>query len=208
MEDFMEGLINLLSVVTIIMCGFQNVPQIMRIIKVESSEGISKLSLFMGLFSYTTMASYNFLNGYKLISYFEYPLLISQQLVLIALVLYFSSQPFTTLAGIFLAYTAFVTSVMFKLLPSSILGLFVSLATPVSLSSKAIQLKDILVTRNVESISIYTWLMSSFTNATRIVTIFSDSADKLLLTNFILSTLLSSSIALCCVLFKQKTKAE
>uniref|UniRef100_A0A8D8LFP4 PQ-loop repeat-containing protein 3 n=1 Tax=Cacopsylla melanoneura TaxID=428564 RepID=A0A8D8LFP4_9HEMI len=167
MEDFMEGLINLLSVVTIVMCGFQNVPQIMRIIKVESSEGISKLSLFMGLFSYTTMASYNFLNGYKLISYFEYPLLISQQLVLIALVLYFSAQPFTTLAGIFVAYTAFVTSVMFKLLPSSILGLFVSLATPVSLSSKAIQLKDILVTRNVESISIYSWLMSSFTNASK-----------------------------------------
>ncbi|KAI5735956.1 hypothetical protein M8J77_024739 [Diaphorina citri] len=206
--DITESLMNILSIVTITMCGFQKVPQIMRILKVESSDGISKLSLFMELFSYTTMASYNFLNGYKLISYFEYPLLICQQLVLVALVLFFSSQPFTTLAGIFGAYTALVTTVMFKLFPSSILGLCVSLATPVSLSSKAIQLKHILTTRNVESISVYTWLMSSFTNATRIVTILSDSADRLLLTNFTLSSLLSCSITLCCVLFKQKPKAE
>lgn len=204
----MEVLINILSIITITMCGFQKVPQILRILKVESSEGISKLSLFLELFSYTTMASYNFLNGYKLMSYFEYPLLISQQLVLVALVLFFSSQPFTSLAGIFGAYTSFVLAIMFKVLPASVLSLCVSLATPVSLSSKAIQLKDILVTRNVESLSIYTWLMSSFTNATRIVTIFSDSADRLLLTNFILSTLLSSSITLCCYLFKQKPKVE
>lgn len=188
---------------TIFMCGSQKVPQILRIIKTKSSEGISKLSLFLELLSYTIMESYCSLNDYKLLSYCEYHLLIFQQLVLINLVLYFSSQ-----TSMFAQCTSFIIVGMIRLLPAFVLSLFVLLATPVSLFSKAIQLKYILVTRNVESISVYTWMMSSFTNATRIITTLCDSADSLLLSNYILSTLLSSSITLCCVLFKQKTKAE
>ncbi|GLH14552.1 uncharacterized protein GBIM_18927, partial [Gryllus bimaculatus] len=78
------------------------------------------------------------------------------------------------------------------------------LCTPVSASSKIVQLLEILRSKNSSSVSVLTWFLSAFTNMTRIYTIYMDSADVTLLANFTISTFLSTSIMLAAIYFKKE----
>ena len=68
------------------------------------------------------------------------------------------------------------------------------MCTPISVSSKIVQLLAICRAKNADTVSPITWFISAFTNLTRVFTIWMDSADILLLGNFTISVILSSSI--------------
>ncbi|XP_046668892.1 solute carrier family 66 member 3 isoform X2 [Homalodisca vitripennis] len=193
-----------LSIITISSCLVLKVPQILSIYRLKSASGINIYGLLMELGSYTTTTCYNYVNGYALLSYMEYPIIIVQEYALIFLVLkykhLFNTRTYVLITVYFVISLGFVS----KVIPSPVLMYIIPLCTPVSLSSKAIQLWEILRTRNADSVSITTWLISAFTNFTRVFTIFMDSADKILLTNFILSGTLSSSIAVATKYFQTK----
>ncbi|XP_076622970.1 uncharacterized protein LOC143342705 isoform X2 [Colletes latitarsis] len=78
------------------------------------------------------------------------------------------------------------------------------MCTPISASSKVIQLLAILRAKNADTVSPITWFISAFTNLTRVFTIWMDSADILLLGNFIISVLLSSSIMLSAIYYRRQ----
>ncbi|XP_066906900.1 solute carrier family 66 member 3 isoform X2 [Halyomorpha halys] len=103
-------------------------------------------------------------------------------------------------------YFGLTISFLMQVLDPSILTLMVPFCTPVSLSSKAIQLWEILRKQNADSVSVTTWIISALTNGSRIYTILMDSKDILLLTNFTLSTVMSGSIALTAYIMQQKKK--
>lgn len=78
-----------------------------------------------------------------------------------------------------------------------------------SATSKILQFMEIIRSKDSSSISEITWFISAFTNATRIYTIMLDSADPMLLTNFIVSTALSSAVLYAVVYYKKpKTMKE
>lgn len=79
-----------------------------------------------------------------------------------------------------------------------------------SATSKILQFMEIIRSKDSSSISEITWFISAFTNATRIYTIMLDSADPMLLTNFIVSTALSSAVLGAVVYYKKPkiTKEE
>lgn len=78
-----------------------------------------------------------------------------------------------------------------------------------SATSKILQFMEIIRSKDSSSISEITWFISAFTNATRIYTIMLDSADPMLLTNFIVSTALSSAVLAAVVYYKKpKTMKE
>lgn len=54
--------------------------------------GVSSTSLFLELFSYTIMMLYNYTYAYSLLSYLEYPILLVQEYVLVALVLKYKNM--------------------------------------------------------------------------------------------------------------------
>lgn len=72
-----------------------------------------------------------------------------------------------------------------------------------SATSKILQFMEIIRSKDSSSISEITWFISAFTNATRIYTIMLDSADPMLLTNFIVSTALSSAVLAAVVYYKK-----
>ncbi|KAG8231712.1 hypothetical protein J437_LFUL018956 [Ladona fulva] len=155
---------DILSVLTITLCLVLKVPQILNLIKVKSAKGLSMNGLMLELSSYSVMASYNYCNGYALLSYMEYPIIIFQEIILIYLVLKYMDLLNAVSAGLFGLYLAVFGGFLFGIIPPQILTFLVPLCTPVSASSKVVQLLAILRAKDSTSISITTWCLSAFTN--------------------------------------------
>ncbi|XP_050097717.1 solute carrier family 66 member 3 [Anopheles aquasalis] len=205
-RGFLYVLADLLSIVTIASCLISKVPQIQTVRRLQSATGLSVNGLLMELASYTVTMLYNFTNGYAFLSYLEYPILLVQEYVLVYFVLKYSSmlgQRAYMWAGVYgVLFFGFATG----LIPSSVLMMLVPFTTPVGATSKVMQLIAILRSKDSASVSLITWAISAFTNSTRIYTIMLDSGDRMLLANFGVSTILSSSVLLAAWYYKKPKK--
>ncbi|KAH8302022.1 hypothetical protein KR044_001899 [Drosophila immigrans] len=220
---------DLLSLITVSSCLVIKVPQINTIRENKSSKGethayayemllpltnsllsflsgISVFGLCLELFSYTVMMSYNYTSGYDFLSYMEYPILLLQEYVLIYYA--FKYQDLlgkrTQIFAVF--YVTLATLIYLKLFPIIILTFLVPFCTPIGATSKVLQLIAILRTKDASSVSRTTWALSAFTNMTRIYTVYVQSHDVMLLSNFLISTFLSSAVFLAACVYKKKTK--
>ncbi|XP_028134558.1 solute carrier family 66 member 3 [Diabrotica virgifera virgifera] len=201
-NDVITLFANFLSLITVAICFILKIPQILTILKVGNAKGINIIALLMELSSYTIMMSYNYRNGYAILSYLEYPIILVQEIILIVCVLYYKDMlNVSSLAG---ACVYFLTAASFLLgvVPLGLLAFLVPLCTPIGASSKVVQLYEILRTRNSESVSVLTWFISAFTNFTRVFTICVESMDLTLLLNFTINTFLSSSVMIAAYWFK------
>ncbi|KAH0564002.1 solute carrier family 66 member 3-like [Cotesia glomerata] len=194
-----------LSIITITICFILKVPQILNLLAVKSAKGMSILGLMLELTSYTVTTCYNYTNGYSLLSYLEYPIILIQEYILIYLVLKYLKMINKLTIAIASCYFVVGTCILVGIIPKVILTFLTPMGTPISASSKIVQLLAIVRSKNSESVSILTWFISAFTNMTRIFTIWVDSADLLLLGNFIISTVLSLSVMLA-VYYKPSKK--
>ncbi|XP_055611372.1 solute carrier family 66 member 3 [Uranotaenia lowii] len=199
-------LADFLSILTIASCLVCKVPQIQTVRHNKSAAGLSLNGLLLELCSYTVTMLYNFTNKYAFLSYMEYPILLAQEYALIYVVLKYKNLLGKTAyiwAGVYVAvFLGFGTGIV----PAGLLLYLVPLTTPVGATSKVMQLMAILRSKDAQSVSLITWSISAFTNATRIYTIMLDSADKMLLANFSISTLLSSSIFAAAWYYKKPKK--
>ncbi|XP_055376177.1 solute carrier family 66 member 3 [Condylostylus longicornis] len=192
-----------LSLITVSSCVYVKIPQIKTILQNKSAQGISVLGLCLELFSYSVMMSYNYTNDYQFLSYMEYPVLLAQEYVLIYVVFKYKNLLEKKFYYTALAYVVYAICVYFRLMPLVILSLLVPFCTPIGATSKVLQLIEILRTRDSTAVSLTTWALSAFTNFTRIYTVFVESGDMMLLTNFMISFLLSSSVYLAAYFFKK-----
>ncbi|XP_077301953.1 solute carrier family 66 member 3 [Arctopsyche grandis] len=198
-----------LSLITIASCLVLKVPQIMKVKELKSAAGVNLQGLLLELFSYSTTFLYNYCNSYSLLSYMEYPIILLQEIVLIYYVLLYSKkiEKFSTqMYG--LVYFGIMALFLVDILSPKILSFLLPFTTPISASSKMIFLYEIYHTKNSEAVSLLTWLLSAFTNLTRIFTVAVDSGDINLLANFTISTALSVSILLSAWFYKKRRYAD
>lgn len=206
--ELLQQFADLLSLITIGMCFVLKIPQILKLLSVKSANEISTLGLFLELTSYTVMTSYNYTNGYSVLSYLEYPIILVQEYILIFLVLKYLNRINVWSFLCAVIYFTLSACLLLEIAPKIVLTFLAPMCTPISASSKIVQLLSILRARNAESVSPLTWFISAFTNLTRVFTIWMDSADVLLLGNFILSVLLSSSIMFSALYYRNRPKQD
>ncbi|GAB1869934.1 Solute carrier family 66 member 3 [Camponotus japonicus] len=206
--ELLQQFADLLSLITIGMCFVLKIPQILKLLSVKSADEISTLGLFLELTSYTVMTSYNYTNGYSVLSYLEYPIILVQEYILIFLVLKYLNRINVWSFLCAIIYFTLSACLLLEIAPKIVLTFLAPMCTPISASSKIVQLLSILRARNAESVSPLTWFISAFTNLTRVFTIWMDSADVLLLGNFILSVLLSSSIMFSALYYRNRPKQD
>lgn len=106
--------------ISILFCS-SKFPQIITIYKQKSAQGLSLKSLTIEVMSYTVSMLYNFTNQYRLMNYFEYVILIVQNYILIAIVLFYRRQINTKTIIIVVAYFSLLTLFGASILPKSIL---------------------------------------------------------------------------------------
>lgn len=162
-----------LSLITIGMCFILKIPQILNLLTAKSANQISIVSLLLELTSYTVMTSYNFTNGYSVLSYLEYPIILFQEYILIFLVLKYLNKIniFSILVSIL--YIAISISLAIQLIPKFVLTILAPLCTPISVSSKIIQLLAIIRAKNADTVSPITWFISAFTNLSKLLILIS-----------------------------------
>ncbi|XP_017135387.1 solute carrier family 66 member 3 [Drosophila miranda] len=197
---------DLLSIITVSSCLVIKVPQINTIRENKSSKGISVLGLCLELFSYTVMISYNYTSDYDFLSYMEYPVLLLQEYVLIYYAFKYQDLLGNKTQIVAIAYVIIASLIYLKLFPIIILTFLVPFCTPIGATSKVLQLLAILRTKDASSVSRTTWALSAFTNMTRIYTVYVQSHDWMLLSNFLISTFLSASVFAAACFYKKKVK--
>ncbi|XP_054732975.1 solute carrier family 66 member 3 [Anastrepha obliqua] len=209
---FEKGLVlviaDLLSLITVSSCLVIKVPQINTIRTNKTSQGISVLGLCLELFSYTVMISYNYTSGYEFLSYMEYPILLLQEYALIYYTFLYQNLLGKRTQLVTVLYTIVASLIYFKLFPLAILTFLVPFCTPIGATSKVLQLIEILRSKDASSVSRTTWALSAFTNMTRIYTVYVQSNDLMLLSNFLISTFLSSSVFAAACVYRKKVKPE
>ncbi|XP_026849328.1 uncharacterized protein LOC113566710 [Drosophila persimilis] len=124
-------------------------------------------------------------------SYMEYPVLLLQEYVLIYYAFKYQDLLGKKTQIVAIAYVIIASLIYLKLFPIIILTFLV----PIGATSKVLQLLAILRTKDASSVSRTTWALSAFTNMTRIYTVYVQSHDWMLLSNFLISTFLSASIS-------------
>lgn len=135
---------DILSLVTVALCLVQKLPQIGDIYRYKSAKGMSIIhwntifalkfifscislsgisitSLLLELFGYTVMMLYNYTYSYSLLSYLEYPILLVQEYVLIALVLKYKNMLNQNSLTIIGAYCLLVFLFAVQILPRFLL---------------------------------------------------------------------------------------
>ncbi|XP_037804665.1 solute carrier family 66 member 3-like [Penaeus monodon] len=208
MSLVVDALIHFCNVSTIGLCGFMKVPQIHAIIKAKSVKGLSLASLILELTSYVITLSYNVYAGYALITYFEYPLMVTQDVVMLAIFLSLTGRlsPLVILPAAAGAYFSY--SIAMGLLSEAFITTLVGLCTPISASSKVVALLAIISSKNSETVSVSAWSISAYTCLTRIFTIYVESADPVLLLNFITSLVLNLLIITAAIYYKPRAKKD
>ncbi|XP_031620142.1 solute carrier family 66 member 3 [Contarinia nasturtii] len=194
---------DILSLVTVVLCMVQKLPQIRDIYTYKSAKGISATSLMLELFGYTVMMLYNYTYSYSLLSYLEYPILLVQEYILVALVLKYKNmlnQKSFTAIGI---YWAVVLLFAYQICPRFLLAMAVPFCTPIGATSKVLQLLEILRTKDSTTVSLTSWFLSAFTNLTRVYTTSVETGDTMLLINFTISFALSMSVYLAAFYYKR-----
>lgn len=132
--------------------------------------------------SYSVSTLYNFTNGYRWMNYFEYVILLIQDYILVAIVLFYRGEITRKTIYITLAYVSVVALFVFGILPKNMLTLLIVSARivhkvvklhqiyfqpgtlPMSATSKILQLVEIIKAKDSNSISSITWFISAFTN--------------------------------------------
>lgn len=87
--------------------------------------GISTTSLYLELFSYSTMMLYNYTYQYSLLSYMEYPVLIVQEYILVALVLQYKRMLNQNTIVYICGYFALMLLFAYQILPRFLIAMLV-----------------------------------------------------------------------------------
>lgn len=202
-KGFLLVVADLLSMITVGSCLFIKVPQIKTINENKSSQGISVFGLCLELYSYSVMMAYNYRSAYDFLSYMEYPVLLIQEYVLVYYVFKYQNLLGRKTLIVTILYLVLAYIVYLRLMPLVVLAFLVPFCTPIGATSKVLQLMAILKSKDSRSVSLTTWALSAFTNLTRVYTVLVQSADPMLLANFMISVLLSSSVFVAAYIYKK-----
>ncbi len=172
------------------------VPQIIKLVKSQSSEGLSFTSYLLETASFVITLAYNVRNGFPFSTYGETSLIAIQDVVITVLILVYSKK--TAQAGAFLAA---VGSAVYALMGSDTLvsnAQMTSLqagAGALSIASKLPQILTIWSQGGTGQLSAFAVFNYLFGSLTRIYTTLQEVDDKLILYGFVAGFVLNAILA-------------
>ncbi|XP_076241621.1 mannose-P-dolichol utilization defect 1 protein homolog [Calliopsis andreniformis] len=169
------------------------VPQIVKILKNKSAEGINVFSVLLDLFAITAMASYSFVSGFPFSSWGDGVFLGLQTLAIAVLVIHFSGNTVQATA-FFTAYLAVVSTAVSGLTPVHVLWSCQAMNIPIVLASKLMQAYTNYSNGSTGQLSAATGFMLFFGSMARIFTSIQETGDMTMLIMYICSTLANAII--------------
>lgn len=162
-------------------------PQISSVLRAQSARGISLPSLLLELAGFLVFLRYQSYYEYPLLTYLEYPILLTQDLVLLLCIFHFSGH--VERAAFYIAL--FVSAWFVLSLRKWIMDLAMNFCTFISAASKFAQLQYLWKTRDSGAVSALTWSLASYSCAVRIITTLMTTNDLTILTRFVVTLALN-----------------
>lgn len=171
------------------------VPQIVKIIKSKSGEGINVFSVLLDLFAITAMSSYSFMNGFPFSAWGDGVFLGFQTVAIAVLVMHYNGE--TTKATAFLsAYLAVIFAANSGLTPIHVLWTCQAMNIPIILVSKFIQAYTNYSNGNTGQLSAITCFLLFFGSLARIFTSIQETGDASMIIMYTCSTVANAVIVL------------
>ncbi|KAL9965797.1 hypothetical protein ACROYT_G029651 [Oculina patagonica] len=163
-------------------------PQIIKVLRASSVEGLSLLSFITELMTQTATFSYSSARGFPFSTWGESLFKASQTTLLVILFLYYTHRPLAAAMFPFL-YGAIVYVLVSGLAPITVLVQLVSLNILFLTISRVSQITTNFRNGHTGQLSFVMVLMLLFTHAARIFTTLQETGDKYMLTIFVISTI-------------------
>ncbi|KAI9899301.1 hypothetical protein N3K66_005762 [Trichothecium roseum] len=172
------------------------VPQILKLLRSKSAEGVSFLSYLLETSAYLISLAYNFRNGFPFSTYGETALIVGQNVIISVLVLNFSGR--AGLAAVFVAALAGAVGALFmdNVVDMQTLSYLQAGAGVLSVASKVPQIAAIWQqggTGQLSAFAVFNYLAGSLS---RIFTTLQEVDDKLILYGFVSGFALNLVLAL------------
>ncbi|KAL6261791.1 hypothetical protein P5V15_006879 [Pogonomyrmex californicus] len=169
------------------------IPQIVKILKNRSGEGINIFSVLLDLFAITAMSSYSFISRFPFSAWGDGVFLGLQTLIIAVLVMHYNGE--TAKATAFLsAYLAVIFAANSGLTPIHVLWACQAMNIPIVLISKFIQAYTNYVNGSTGQLSAATCFMLFFGSLARIFTSIQETGDATMITMYMCSTLANGII--------------
>ncbi|XP_065582141.1 solute carrier family 66 member 3-like [Artemia franciscana] len=205
----MANLVILVANFSSLFFGFVlKLPQIYALYKKKDVAGMSFASTFLELFSYSIVMCYNIFNEFPIKNFAEYPVLVVQDMILIAMMLHYSKKFGITFFAFLGAYNAIVYAIAGGLMPKFVVTFLMACCTPLTALSKGAQLRAMWSTRQAQSISVLTWGIATYSCVCRLVTTVATTTDVPLITNFVVALFLNFAITVSAIYLQRQEKSK
>jgi len=193
-----------LNVATVGLSGFAKLPQIQNGARLKTTEGLSFLNLLIELTCWSMSASYFVFHGYAYTDFLEYPLLITQQLILVSMHLKFNRIIVSPIAILAMILAYFIGLYYMTLGPQWFLQILISINPPISAVGKLSQIYEIYKTSRGDLVSKLPFLTNAFTSTARLITIWMETQDLNLYISFGSSVVLNLGVVWSALVFTPK----
>ncbi|KAG5847180.1 hypothetical protein ANANG_G00123290, partial [Anguilla anguilla] len=197
-----DAMLHVANLSTMLSCMVLKLPQIFLLTKLKSTKGVSLRALLLELTGYIVFVTYQMSYEYPLPTYMEYPVLISQDTILLFLILHYNGN----LRQSVIYSTMFVGGWQLLTRQKWILDLAMSLCTFISAGSKFVQLQCLWESKDSSRISALSWTMSTYTCMARIFTTVMTTGDLQVMARFIVMTALNVWVTATVLYYKQGGK--
>ncbi|SGY14941.1 BQ5605_C013g07174 [Microbotryum silenes-dioicae] len=185
-------------------------PQIIKIINARSARGVSLASYLLDTSSTAIVVAYNVRNSFPWSTYGENIFLLAQNVVIIGLIVLYSTEATAPLLlllsalGLMLAYVLSSRD----LLPLPHLSLLLSASIPLTLSSKVPQILEIQKNRSTGQLSGFLVASQVLGCLARVFTTLTETGDRVLWWGFFLTTLMNAMIAVQMWVYWDNSKTD
>ncbi|XP_012064579.1 PREDICTED: mannose-P-dolichol utilization defect 1 protein homolog [Atta cephalotes] len=169
------------------------VPQIVKILKNKSGEGINILSVLLDLFAITAMSSYSFCSRFPFSAWGDGVFLGLQTLIIAILVMHYNGDTAKAIAFLS-AYIAVISTANSGLTPINVLWACQAMNIPIVLISKFMQAYTNYSNGSTGQLSAVTCLLLFFGSLARIFTSIQETGDTTMILMYVCSTLANAVI--------------
>lgn len=187
----------------ILACGLSKLPQIWRVHQTQAVAGISVPSILLELYNHGVQTGFYLSQSYPWTQYLEYPLLVSQNFLLLLLLgLATSSIPFST--ATIAVITAVIAAMGQGAVPKDVILMGLSLTIPLGLSSKLAQISAVRGEGSSDNVSIVPWAVNGVTGLARFYTHMNSQVppEPLVLFNSVSMILANTAVCATIVLYR------
>jgi len=199
-------LANVLNLVAIFPCLLSKLPQIKLLLKTKNASGLSFEGILMDMFSHVNVSGFSYYQNYPILQYLEYPILGSQNAVLVAILGVVTGRYVRSVVALLLyALFFFSFGVLDKNLALSIVGL----NSVISASGKFAQINEIRKSSSSDNVSYASFVTSIISSVSRVsALLLTGVGENVLYLNLVTSIMASVGVVFTIWRYRSKKSKE